>query len=129
MEDASPPFQDPAFSRDDARQHDELLPQVVVLLAISPGATLSWRLTADTQLRVSGAQIWLTRVRSPYDHWLAPGNELRLLRGERIWVTVEGDRPARLALTSALPRQRGWLGRCLARWASLDFDVFAPRLR
>ena len=33
-----------------------------------------------------GARVWLTRVSSPYDYWLAPGDEFRLQRGERVFL-------------------------------------------
>lgn len=80
--------------------HDEPLPALSLHLAVPPGLTLTWRVSADSTLRVYGATVWITRAGSPYDHWLNPGETLRLARGERIWLSTEADVPARVTLTS-----------------------------
>jgi hypothetical protein len=81
--------------------HDDPLPALSLHFAVPCNQTLTWRLAADSTLRIYGAQVWVTRARSPYDHWLNPGETLRLARGERIWLSTEGNLPARVTLTSA----------------------------
>ena len=117
-----------------AYQQDERLPKVVVHFSVMPGATLTWRVEADSTLAVQGARLWLTRISSPYDHWLAPGDEFRLQRGERVWLSTDGDAGARVSLSCALPARRGWLGRWLGRLAGFGLarrrrdSVAEPRL-
>lgn len=94
-----------------AHQTDERLPAIVVHVAVMPGATLSWRIHANSTLAVRGARVWLTRVHSPYDYWLTPGAEIRLQRGERVWLSTDGREPAHVSLTSTLPVRRGLSGR------------------
>jgi hypothetical protein len=121
MDQAQPPCMD-----DDSNlvgcQHDaqrnaqhERLPKVVVHFSVMPGAALTWRVEADSTLAIHGARVWLTRISSPYDHWLAPGDEFRLQRGERVWLSTDGEHAARVSLSSALPARRGMLGRWLGR--------------
>jgi len=126
MVDASPQCMDEESGRYTGVQ-DERLPKVVVHVVVTPGATFSWRVNAATELSVNGARIWLTRSQSPYDYWLTPGNSLRLKRGERLWVSTDGDAPAHLALSSRLPVRRGVVSRWLARVAWLGFDRMAAR--
>jgi len=119
MDQASPQCMD-----DDARvlayQQDERLPKVVVHFPVAPGATLTWRVEADSTLAVNGARLWLTRVSSPYDHWLVPGQTFSLQRGERIWLSIDGERgagsnvqPAARRTHMAQHRRRAY-GACLA---------------
>jgi hypothetical protein len=98
-----------------------------VHFSVLPGATLTWRVDANSTLTVQGARVWLTRVSSPYDHWLAPGEELRLQRGERVWLSTDGDAAARVSLSSLLPARRGVIGRCLGRLAWLSIGTPTPR--
>ncbi|MFP3569129.1 DUF2917 domain-containing protein [Paraburkholderia sp. SIMBA_030] len=126
MDQASPQCMDDDSSRY-AYQHDERLPKVVVHFFVMPGATLTWRVDADSALSVQDARVWLTRVSSPYDHWLQPGNVFRLQRGERVWLSTDGEIAARVSLTSALPARRGPVSRWLARLAWLNLDAPTPR--
>ncbi|HEY4802530.1 MAG TPA: DUF2917 domain-containing protein [Paraburkholderia sp.] len=80
---------------------DDPLPAQSIHFAVPPMRTLTWRVTAPATLRIHVAQVWVTRARSPYDHWLKPGETLRLERGERIWLSTEAALPARVTLTSA----------------------------
>ncbi|MFD1554522.1 DUF2917 domain-containing protein [Paraburkholderia silviterrae] len=69
---------------------------------------------------VYGARIWLTRARFPYDHWLPPGEMLRVYRGERLWLSADGgNAAARVMLTSAWrppAAPAGWRSsRCVSR--------------
>jgi hypothetical protein len=121
MDQASPQCidDDSSFVAYQAEQTEERLPTIVVHVAVMPGATLSWRIHANSTLTVRGARLWLTRISSPYDHWLTPGAEIRLQRGERVWLSTDGDEPARVSLTSPLPARRGLSGRWfgwLADW-------------
>ncbi len=110
-----------------SRPQQERLPRVVVQFEVQPGATMSWRVEANTELLVQGARIWLTRAASPYDHWLQIGETFRLQRGERVWVSADGRTPARLSLTMHPIAARSLLARLLERCASLGADIFAPR--
>ncbi|MEX3977588.1 DUF2917 domain-containing protein [Paraburkholderia sp. EG287A] len=80
---------------------DDPLPVQSVHFAVPPMRTITWRVNASATLRVQVAQVWVTRARSPYDHWLQPGETLRLERGERIWLSTEAALPARVSITSA----------------------------
>ncbi|WP_310632767.1 DUF2917 domain-containing protein [Paraburkholderia sp.] len=100
----------PAFAADfgaDFGAHDVALPAQSIHFAVPTSATLTWRVIADGTLRVYGARIWVTRARSPYDHWLNPGDVLRVHRGERLWLSADIDdtsthrAAARVTLTSA----------------------------
>ncbi|WP_322011508.1 DUF2917 domain-containing protein [Paraburkholderia sp. J12] len=108
----------------DHELHDALLPTPLpaqsLHFAVPQGQTFTWRLAADSLLRVYGAQVWVTRARSPYDHWLNPGETLRLARGERIWLSTDADAPARVTLTSAWRPRSGVLS-AFARLAAWPF--------
>ncbi|MCG5074312.1 DUF2917 domain-containing protein [Paraburkholderia tagetis] len=104
--------------------HDDALPALSIHFAVPATGTFTWRVRADSTLRVYGARIWLTRARSPYDHWLNPGETLRVYRGERLWLSADGESAAaRVTLTSAwrppfaAVRRAG--GRCASRLALL----------
>ncbi|RKE38179.1 hypothetical protein B0G76_4476 [Paraburkholderia sp. BL23I1N1] len=118
MDQASPQCMDDDSSLS-AWQQEESLPKVVLHFSVVPGATLTWRVDADSTLHAHGARLWLTRVNSPYDHWLEPGNEFRLQRGERVWISADSERTARVSLSCALPARRGFVRRWLGRLAWL----------
>lgn len=111
---------------------DAALPAQSIHFAVPAGQTLTWRVAADSIVRVHGARIWLTRARSPYDHWLNPGDTLRVLRGERLWMSSDPSagfafdnefHTARITITSAwrppLAGARRFVERCIARLSSL----------
>jgi hypothetical protein len=110
-------------------QQNERLPSVVVHFAVQPGSTMSWRVETDTGLFVQGARVWLTRAASPYDHWLQIGETFRLQRGERVWISVDGNCTARISLTMHPVKSRSVLGRLIGRCAALGADIFAPSTR
>ncbi|CAD6532543.1 DUF2917 domain-containing protein [Paraburkholderia metrosideri] len=126
MDQASPQCMDDDSSLV-AYQHDERLPKIVVHFSVMPGVTLTWCIEADSTLAVQGARIWLTRISSPYDHWLVPGAEIRLQRGERVWLSTDADQVARVSLTSQLRMRRGWPGRWLAKLAGVGLGAPTPR--
>ncbi len=106
----------PCFPRQPAQQAplshaDDPSPALIIHFAVPPAVTLSWRVSCDAQLRVYGARVWITRACSPYDHWLQPGETLRVRRGERLWVATDDTQTARIALTSAWPVQPGGVRR------------------
>ncbi|MCP3715678.1 DUF2917 domain-containing protein [Paraburkholderia sp. CNPSo 3281] len=100
---ASQPAPQPALHSvaDATERFDDPLPAQSIHFAVPPMRTLTWRVNASAALRVQAAQVWVTRARSPYDHWLQPGETLRLERGERIWLSTEAALPARVSITSA----------------------------
>ncbi|CAB3791248.1 hypothetical protein LMG28688_03276 [Paraburkholderia caffeinitolerans] len=106
-----------------APAHDDALPALSIHFAVPATGTFTWRVRADGTLRVHGARVWLTRACSPYDHWLSPGETLRVYRGERLWLSVDaGNAAARVTLTSAwrppFATVRRTAGRC-ADWFAL----------
>lgn len=101
--------------------HDDALPALSIHFALPAAGTLTWRVRADSTLRVYGARIWLTRARSPYDHWLDPGEMLRVHRGERLWISADGGgggTAARVTLTCAWQPPFASLRRAVARCVS-----------
>jgi len=105
---------------------DDAMPTLSIRFAVDPHCTVTWKITSDSTLRVCRERVWLTRARSPYDHWLGPGDTLRLARGERIWLSSDGEGPAHVTLTSAWSRRRtvalAWI-EWFAGWPA----AFAPR--
>jgi hypothetical protein len=120
------------FSFDRLSQEPDVpLPAQSIHFAVPIGQTLTLRVAADSTLHVHAARVWITRARSPYDHWLKPGDTLRVLRGERLWIS--SDNPADLApdaarvtITSAwrppLAGARQIAARCIA-----FFSLLTPR--
>ncbi|WP_118184788.1 DUF2917 domain-containing protein [Paraburkholderia phosphatilytica] len=102
---------------------------VVVHVTVQPGTLRTWRLCADATLQVHGARIWVTRTQSPYDFWLDSHAELRLRRGERIWVSVDGNHTAHMSLTSYVRHTRGAWAKWLGWLADIAFDLLVPRPR
>jgi hypothetical protein len=85
---------------------------------VHPHQVVSWRLTRDAELRISGASacsLWLTRHRDPYDYWMKPGDVVRLSRGERVWLMSESEQAFEVSLTSYRVAARGFLSRWLAK--------------
>ncbi len=126
MDQASPQCMDDDSSPVAYQQH-ERLPKVVVHFSVMPGATLTWRVEADSTLAVKDERLWLTRISSPYDHWLDPGQTFQLQRGERVWLSTEGECAARVSLSYALPPKVGLFRRWLGRLAWLSLGPPAPR--
>ncbi|WP_322030977.1 DUF2917 domain-containing protein [Paraburkholderia sp. J76] len=114
---ASQPAPQPSVA-DATDRFDDPLPAQSVHFAVPPQRTLTWRVNASSTLRVHAAPVWVTRARSPYDHWLKPGESLRLERGERIWLSTEADFPARLSITSAWRPPFAGVRRCMERLAA-----------
>jgi hypothetical protein len=128
MDQPSPQF-DQHVPHSLSRPCDEKLPKVSLHFEVQPGATLSWRIEANGELCVLRERVWLTRAASPYDHWLQPGQPLQLKRGERVWVSTDGEIAARLVLTTYPHARRGIVGRWLTRLSVLNPDIYAPHSR
>jgi hypothetical protein len=74
---------------------------------VQPGQTVSWRVSRDAELRVGDASEWLTRHQDHYDYWLTPGDIVRLMRGERVWISSDSERSVEVSLTSYRSVRRG----------------------
>lgn len=122
MEEVSPQY--PEYESYD--WHPERLPEVVVHFMLSPGATHSWRVACDARMHVHDARIWLTRAQSPYDHWLTPGAELQLTRGERVWMSTDGDGATRVSVRSKLRMSSHPIRRWLSRLLRMNTEIAAP---
>ncbi|CAB3798615.1 hypothetical protein LMG28138_04468 [Pararobbsia alpina] len=90
-------------------------PRITIHFSVAPMETVEWRVRVASELQVNGARIWLTRASSEYDYWLQPGDSLRLKRGERIWLSVDGDMSADVSLTS----RYAWFRPSMSRWFGL----------
>ncbi|WP_321926871.1 DUF2917 domain-containing protein [Paraburkholderia guartelaensis] len=110
-----------------ARWHHEAEARhkIVVHLDVLPGQTLQWRADADSEIRVSGSHIWLTRHPLTYDYWPQQGDVLCIARGERIWITNDGPQNAEVTLSSDLPVRPGWL----SRLREVVQDLASPQAR
>jgi hypothetical protein len=132
MNQASPQFTDPVSdvpTPEVSSACAERWPRVVMHFEVQPGATLSWRIDAHCELSVNSERVWLTRVTSPYDYWLQPGYSIQLRRGERVWVSTDGNVAARLSLTTYPGKRRGAIYRWLERLSMLSPDIYAPNSR
>jgi len=94
-------------------------PRITIHFSVVPLKTVEWRVRADSELQVKGACVWLTRLRSDYDHWLLPGDTIRLKRGERIWLSVDGEMSADVAVTHHYAGFSSRMSRWFGRLASL----------
>ncbi len=95
-----------------------------VTFEIKPGETIPMRVARSTRLTVHGATVWATRSNDTHDYWLVPGDRLKLRERERLWLSVDGDKPAYVVF-AILPR-------CDERaihWASTCFERLVLRLR
>ncbi|RQU88682.1 DUF2917 domain-containing protein [Burkholderia cenocepacia] len=104
------------FDRPDRRRTGTIaLPTVVIRFAIAPRTTMTWRAPQDAELRAHGAALWVTRPPSVDDDWVRPGDVLRIVRGERIWIGTDADRSAEATITTAYVRRGERFRRALAQ--------------
>jgi hypothetical protein len=101
------------FARDRARTF-------IVQFALGPGETVSWQVRRASRISAAGSRVWLTRTKDLWDYWLRPGDEIDLLRGERVWLTAEADASADVKLTTHVDAPR----RALRDWL-----ILLPRVR
>ncbi|SDF78700.1 DUF2917 domain-containing protein [Paraburkholderia phenazinium] len=95
-----------------------------VTFEIKAGETVPMKIARSTRLKVNCGAVWVTRSDDTEDYWLESGHTLRLRRGERLWLSVEGGPEAQVAF--AVParadvRALDWLMRL--------GDRFGMRLR
>ncbi|WP_044041865.1 DUF2917 domain-containing protein [Caballeronia insecticola] len=95
-----------------------------VTFEIKPGETIPMRIARGTRLKVHGSAVWATRSNDIEDYWLTPGDQLKLRERERLWLSVEGDRPAYVVFT-ILPR----CDERAMRWLSTRIERLTQRLR
>ncbi|MCC8392122.1 DUF2917 domain-containing protein [Paraburkholderia sp. MMS20-SJTR3] len=86
---------------------------------VGTGETLPLKVARSTKLTVRGGTVWLTRSDDIHDYWLQPGNTVHLRRGERLWLSAEGEHFAKV--TFSVPtrydeRALNWLARLGERW-------------
>lgn len=124
MDEASQQFVCPQLPRYES-QEPIGLPRMVVHLAVPVGTTITWRARSDSELRVCGSHIWLTRVGAPYDYWISPGDILRVKRGERIWISTDSDTLAEVSITSAYTVRRRIVHRWMVRVRACVFGALA----
>lgn len=89
-----------------------------ITFEIQAGETVPLMVMRSTRLKVSGAAVWVTRSDDIEDYWLEAGHTLRLRRGERLWLSVEGGPVAWLAFsvpTRADERAINWFARVTDR--------------
>lgn len=116
MQHASPQFDCSQLSGDHAAARETHAPRMVIHLSLVPQQTVSWRVVSDCEVRAHGSRVWLTRIFSPHDYWMQAGDVIRIARGERIWLSADGDRPAEVTLTSEYVGRRRLLRRRPLRW-------------
>ncbi|MDR5730877.1 DUF2917 domain-containing protein [Caballeronia sp. LZ025] len=95
-----------------------------ITFEIKPGETVPMRIARSTRLTVHGARVWATRSDDIEDYWLAPGDRLKLRSRERLWLSVEGDKPACIVFTM-MPRR----DERAIRWLSSAIERLTQRAR
>ncbi|WP_179401126.1 DUF2917 domain-containing protein [Burkholderia guangdongensis] len=96
-----------------------------ITFEIQPGETVPMKVVRSTRLTVHGGPVWATRSNDVDDYFLAPGDTLRLRRGERLWLSAEGGQSACVAFSVAQPAKevaRNGLERLRARFAAMFHD-------
>ena len=92
-------------------------------MQINPVVTTVLQVGCSHTLAVEKGCIWVTRSGDAHDYWLRAGETLALTRGERLWVSVEGELPARVSFV----RRTGCEER-LIRWIATGLRRMVPRL-
>ncbi|HZZ11735.1 MAG TPA: DUF2917 domain-containing protein [Paraburkholderia sp.] len=85
-----------------------------IAFEIRNGETVPMKVARSTKLVVRGGAVWVTRSDDTEDYWLQPGHALHLRRGERLWLSAEGGRDARVAFsvpTRCDERALNWFAR------------------
>ncbi|MGF6600591.1 hypothetical protein P3T23_005328 [Paraburkholderia sp. GAS448] len=95
-----------------------------ITFEIKAGETVPMVVTRSTQLRAYGGSVWVTRSDDVEDYFLEAGHTLRLRRGERLWLSVEGSPQAQLAFS--VPKRAD--ERCL-NWFARVGERFGVWLR
>lgn len=93
-----------------------------ITFEIQPGETVPMKVARSTRLTVQGGPVWATRSNDVHDYFLASGGALKLQRGERLWLSVDGDEQARVSFSLVVPASAAaatGLKRIAARMAAL----------
>lgn len=112
---------------DDRATREISAPKMVIHLSLLPQQTVSWRVISDSEVRAHGPHVWLTRIFSPHDYWMQAGDVIRIARGERIWLSADGDRPVEVTLTSEYVERRRLFGQRPLRWLGRLVDNVLPK--
>ena len=129
MQHASQQFDCSQLSDDHDAARETHAPRMVIHLSLVPQQTVSWRVVADSEVRAHGSRVWLTRIFSPHDYWMQAGDVIRIARGERIWLSADGDRPTEVTLTSDYVERRRLFARRPLRWLGRALDILLPLAR
>ncbi|ABC37832.1 DUF2917 domain-containing protein [Burkholderia thailandensis] len=92
---------------------------------IQPGETVPMKVARSTRLTVRGASVWATRSNDVADYFLLPGDTLKLRRGERLWLSVDGETSACVSFSAIVPPQQAAVSgivRLAARFVALFRD-------
>ena len=79
--------------------HAPRIAKIAMQFAVAPGKPVSCLVEASSEIHSNTARVWLTRECDDWDYWLLPGQSLRLHRGEKIWLSTDGNVAAELTLT------------------------------
>lgn len=99
-----------------------------------PGLPVSWRAGYGQTVCAVAGKLWVTVEGNPGDIWLAPGDELALPEGYRVWLSGDGA-GARFTLAQvpapwSLRRLLAWLRALRHRVDEHSTDAFGecPRI-
>ncbi|KVD88978.1 hypothetical protein WS62_16765 [Burkholderia sp. ABCPW 14] len=96
-----------------------------ITFEIQPGETVPMKVVRSTRLSVRGASVWATRSNDVHDYFLSPGETLKLRRGERLWLSADGETSACVSFSIAMPPQQAAVSgivRFATRFAALFRD-------
>lgn len=96
-----------------------------ITFEIQPGETIPMKVARSTRLTVQGGPVWATRSNDVEDYFLSSGSSLKLRRGERLWLSADGENGACVSFSVAVPAQQAAVSgikRLLARAAELFRD-------
>jgi Protein of unknown function (DUF2917) len=88
--------------------------RAVIYVTLAPKGVAAWRMRTHTELRAHSSEVWLTREGHLDDYWLRSGDVVLLKRGERIWLSTDGDAAQITFACQYINPRRGlrrWLGR------------------
>ncbi|MGS0896508.1 DUF2917 domain-containing protein [Burkholderia stagnalis] len=81
-----------------------------ITFEIPPGETVPLKVRRSTRLIVQCGPVWATRSNDVDDYFLADGETLKLRRGERLWLSVDGNESACVAFAVSRPPKEVALG-------------------
>ncbi|AJY41161.1 DUF2917 domain-containing protein [Burkholderia humptydooensis] len=96
-----------------------------ITFEIQPGETVPMKVARSTRLTVRGAPVWATRSNDVHDYFLCAGETLKLRRGERLWLSADGETSACVSFSMIVPPQQAAVSgimRLAARFVALFRD-------